>query len=183
MTDWTRYDDATLMAEVHARVHPAFACLVQRHADRYYRLAYRLLHDRQEAEDVVQEAFVRLWERPALWDVRKNTQFTTWFYRVIVNACHDRLRRRRTVPDDVLTFHADPSPRQDETLQARQEQQALKEGLHALPERQRTALVLCFYEGLSNQQAADAMGVPLKALQSLLMRAKTTLKERMKTYA
>ena len=70
----------------------------------------------------------------------------------------------------------------DQALQRHQEQQALEREIAALPERQRTALNLCFDEGLSNQDAADVMGVNLKALQSLIMRAKTTLKERMKNY-
>ena len=64
----------------------------------------------------------------------------------------------------------------------REEQRVLEQEIAALPERQRTALNLCFAEGLSNQDAAEVMGVRLKALQSLIMRAKTTLKERMKSY-
>lgn len=184
MTDWNGCDDTGLMAEVSKGTHPAFACLVERHAQRYYRLAFRLLQHRQQAEDVVQEAFVRLWEKPSAWDARKNVQFTTWFYRVVVNGCLDHQRRRRAVSgDDMLETLADASPGQEEALGAAQEQKLLRQAMHMLPERQRTALVLCFYEGLSNQQAADIMGVELKALQSLVMRAKTTLKERMKSYA
>ena len=64
----------------------------------------------------------------------------------------------------------------------RQEQQVLEQEIAALPERQRMALNLCFAEGLSNQEAAEVIGVRLKALQSLIMRAKATLKERMKSY-
>jgi RNA polymerase sigma-70 factor, ECF subfamily len=70
----------------------------------------------------------------------------------------------------------------DETMMRIQEQKALEKEIAALPERQRTALNLCFDEGLSNQEAAEVMGVNLKALQSLIMRAKTTLKERLKAY-
>jgi RNA polymerase sigma-70 factor (ECF subfamily) len=70
----------------------------------------------------------------------------------------------------------------DQAILRSEEQRVLEKEIAALPERQRTALNLCFDEGLSNQDAADAMGVNLKALQSLIMRAKTTLKERMKNY-
>ena len=70
----------------------------------------------------------------------------------------------------------------DEIMIRAQEQNALEKEIAALPERQRVALNLCFDEGLSNQEAAEVMGVNLKALQSLIMRAKTTLKERMKVY-
>jgi RNA polymerase sigma-70 factor (ECF subfamily) len=70
----------------------------------------------------------------------------------------------------------------DQAMVRREEQAALEQEIAALPERQRTALNLCFDEGLTNQQAAEIMGLNLKALQSLLMRAKTTLKQRMKSY-
>jgi RNA polymerase sigma-70 factor (ECF subfamily) len=77
---------------------------------------------------------------------------------------------------------ADERESADEAMIRSQEQRLLEKEIAALPERQRTALNLCFDEGLSNQEAAEAMGVNLKALQSLIMRAKTTLKERMKAY-
>jgi RNA polymerase sigma-70 factor (ECF subfamily) len=70
----------------------------------------------------------------------------------------------------------------DEAMIRIEEQKLLEKEIAALPERQRTALNLCFDEGLSNQQAAEVMGMNLKALQSLIMRAKTTLRERLKTY-
>jgi RNA polymerase sigma-70 factor (ECF subfamily) len=77
---------------------------------------------------------------------------------------------------------ADERESADEAMIRIQEQRILEKEIAALPERQRTALNLCFDEGLSNQEASEAMGVNLKALQSLIMRAKTTLKERMKAY-
>jgi RNA polymerase sigma-70 factor (ECF subfamily) len=70
----------------------------------------------------------------------------------------------------------------DQAMLRREQQKMLEQAIAALPERQRTAINLWFDEGLSNQDAADAMGVNLKALQSLIMRAKTALKERMKNY-
>jgi RNA polymerase sigma-70 factor (ECF subfamily) len=70
----------------------------------------------------------------------------------------------------------------DEAMQRKQQQIALESAIAALPERQRTAINLCYDEGLSNQEAADVMAINLKALQSLVMRAKTTLKERLKSY-
>jgi RNA polymerase sigma-70 factor (ECF subfamily) len=173
--------DAILMARVRQGNHTAFACLAERHADRFYRLAYRYLQHRQEAEDVVQQAFIRLWEQPERWSPAKQGRFTTWFYRVIVNACLDA-RKRRRIWTEVTEKLNDTALLPDSKLQKHQEQRALEREIQALPERQQTALNLCFYEGLSNQEAAEVMGVRLKALQSLLMRAKATLKERMKAY-
>jgi RNA polymerase sigma-70 factor (ECF subfamily) len=173
--------DAILMARVRQGNHTAFACLAERHADRFYLLAYRYLQHRQEAEDIVQQAFIQLWEQPERWNPAKQTRFTTWFYRVIVNACLDA-RKGRRVLTEVTEEPNDKALLPDGKLQRHEEQQALEREIQALPERQQTALNLCFYEGLSNQEAAEVMGVGLKALQSLLMRAKTTLKERMKAY-
>ena len=179
---WPEKDDHELLELVQSGSHPAFSQLVQRHSERFYRLAFRYLQSKAAAEDVVQEAFLKLWENPAIWQAGKNTKFTTWFYRVVVNLCLDWQKRKRPVPlTDSMTI-VDQRENADQALQRHQEQQALEREIAALPERQRTALNLCFDAGLSNQDAAEAMGVNLKALQSLIMRAKTTLKERMKNY-
>ena len=179
---WPEKDDQELLALVRGGSHPAFSELVQRHAGRFYRLAFRYLQSKEAAEDVVQEAFLKLWENPAIWQADKNTKFTTWFYRVVVNLCLDWQKRKRPVELTDSMALVDERENADQALQRHQEQQALEREIAALPERQRTALNLCFDEGLSNQDAADVMGVNLKALQSLIMRAKTTLKERMKNY-
>lgn len=179
---WPEKDDQELLALVQGGSHPAFSELVQRHNARFYRLAFRYLQSKEAAEDVVQEAFLKLWENPAIWQADKNAKFTTWFYRVVVNLCLDWQKRKRPVELTDSMAIIDQRENADQALQRHQEQQALEREIAALPERQRTALNLCFDEGLSNQDAADVMGVNLKALQSLIMRAKTTLKERMKNY-
>lgn len=157
--------------------HHAFSILVERHTPRFYAVAYRFLRSRAEAEDIVQDAFLKLWERPGMWQSDRQAKFTTWFYRVVVNLCLDKQKKKAPLPMPEYVEFADGTPAQDEMLAARQAQQVLEAAIAQLPERQRTALNLCFYEGLSNQEAADIMGVNLKALQSLLMRAKMTLKD------
>jgi len=181
-TAWPEKDDHELLALIQDGNGQAFATLVERHTERFYRLAYRYLQSKAAAEDVVQDAFLKLWENPAIWQPERNSKFTTWFYRVVVNLCLDL--RKRKVPvtlDEEIPLIDDREP-VDEAMVKFQEQKALEKEIAALPERQRTALNLCFDEGLSNQEAAAVMGVKLKALQSLVMRAKTTLKERMKAY-
>lgn len=170
-------DDAQLLSRIQRGNHAAFSLLVHRHAARFYRVAYRMMSDRSEAEDIVQEAFVKLWERPGLWQAERNTRFTTWFYRVVVNLCLDHHKKKRPLPlaDDNMV--ADGGETHEETLIRLERQRSLEAAIAALPKRQRVALNLCFYEGLSNQQAADIMEVSLKGLQSLLMRAKATLKK------
>ena len=179
-TAWPDKDDPELLALVKEGNSQAFAVLVERHTERFYRLSYRYLQNREAAEDVVQDAFLKLWENPALWQPERNSKFTTWFYRVVVNLCLDMRKKKAPAALDDQIQLVDKSEPVDEAMMRAQEQKLLEREIAALPDRQRTALNLCFDEGLSNQEAAEIMGVNLKALQSLIMRAKTTLKERMK---
>ena len=168
--------DEELMVLIQTHNHEAFSVLVVRHSDRFYALAYRTLFNKTDAEDMVQEAFLKLWHKPTLWQHKRGSIFTTWFYRLVVNACYDlnkkKLSQESSLTDqdyDVAVAEGDDSEHKEFVIE-----EALKE----LPERQRTALNLCFYEGLSNKEAAKVMDINLKALQSLVMRAKTTLKTR-----
>jgi RNA polymerase sigma-70 factor, ECF subfamily len=172
-------DDAVLIRRVQEGSHEAFAEIVHRHSGRYYSAAYRLLFSKNEAEDIVQQAFLRLWEKRLFWDPCKGAKFTTWFYRVVVNLCLDHNRKKKPVslPEDLEPV--DQRDGQDALFDEKEKQALLDRLLRQLPERQQLALTLCFYEGLSNQEAAEILGVKLKALQSLVMRAKATLKERL----
>lgn len=179
---WPEKEDHELLALVQDGSHPAFAELVRRHTERYYRLAFRYLQNREAAEDMVQDAFLKLWEDPRRWQPDKNTKFTTWFYRVVVNLCLDWQKKKQPVQLNEDMPLIDDRESADEAMQRKQQQIALESAIAALPERQRTAINLCYDEGLSNQDAADVMTINLKALQSLVMRARTTLKERLKNY-
>jgi RNA polymerase sigma-70 factor (ECF subfamily) len=179
---WPDKDDQELLALIQEGSHEAFAELVQRHTERFYRLAYRYVQNRETAEDLVQDAFVGLWANPASWRAERNSKFTTWFYRIVVNLCLDWQKKKRPLPLNEEMPLADERESVDEAMIRIQEQKLLEKEIAALPERQRTAFNLCFDEGLTNQEAAESMGLNLKALQSLIMRAKTTLKKRMKAY-
>lgn len=172
--------DEQLLLWIQEGSHPAFAALVKRHAERFHRVAFRFTGTRESAEDIVQEAFIKLWENPNGWRAGGEAKFTTWFYRIIVNRCVDAARKTSALPLDEEIPLADDAPIQDEIVADREEQKALEREINKLPERQRTALNLCFGQGLSNSEAAEIMGVKIKALESLLMRAKTELKERLK---
>jgi len=182
MAGWPEKSDRELLALVREGNHQAFAELVQRHTGRFYRLAYRYVQNRETAEDVVQDAFLKLWENPTIWRPQRSNKFTTWFYRIVVNLCLDWQKKKRPMPLDEALPVADDAETVDETMTRIQAQKLLEKEIAALPERQRMALNLCFDEELSNQEAAEAMGLNLKALQSLIMRAKTTLRERLKRY-
>jgi RNA polymerase sigma-70 factor, ECF subfamily len=176
-------DDEELLVLIQNGSQQAFNVLVQRHTERFYRLAYRYLQSKEAAEDVVQDGFVKLWEDPGRWQAERNNKFTTWFYRVMVNLCLDWQKRKKPLGlgDQEISI-ADDRATPDIAVIDAEKQKILEKEIAALPERQRTALNLCFDEGLSNQEAAEVMGLKLKALQSLIMRAKTTLKERLKNY-
>jgi len=174
-------NDADLMRLVVAGNHQAFAEIVTRHTDRFFALAFRTLQNQADAEDVVQAAFIKLWQKPAAWKSDKS-QFTTWFYRVIVNACHDYRRRDKRLLDvDDQTVHAAIEPGHSElhnlehiqTLQWRQ--QCVEVAINQLPDSQRDALNLVVYAELPQKQAAEVMGLSLKALESLLVRAKRSM--------
>lgn len=171
--------DESLMRLIRTGNHQAFAILVRRHTDRFYATSFRLTGSAAEAEDLVQDAFLKLWQRPDIWKDDKGAKFTTWFYRVLVNQNIDRLRRTQKMASDnsALPFIADARISPEAETAMSEEQMNIERALSALPERQKTALTLCFYEGLSNAEAAQTMGVKIKALESLLMRAKAGLKE------
>ena len=175
-------DDEELLALVQDGSHEAFSVLVQRHTERFYRLAYRYLQSREPAEDIVQDAFLKLWEDPGKWQAQRNSKFTTWFYRIVVNLCLDWKKKKKPLELGQEIAFADERETPDAVLLRNEGEKVLEKEIASLPDRQQTALNLCFDEGLSNQEAADVMGLNLKALQSLIMRAKTTLKGRMKTY-
>lgn len=172
--------DESLMARVQSADHEAFAMLVKRHTKLFFTAAYRMYPNAQEAEDIVQDAFIKLWSNPQSWDAQRGAKFTTWFYRVVTNTAIDTLRKKKNIKasgDEAFDYIADDRASQLETMEINQEQIALEKAIQSLPERQAMALNLCFYEGLSNKEAADIIGVGLKGLESLLMRAKAGLKD------
>lgn len=169
--------DEKLLHQLQEGDEKAFTQLVERHSTRFYRLAYRFTADREEAEDIVQEAFVKLWERPAMWDAARGAKFTTWFYRIVLNASLSRRRKNAWFRSGVQ-IESVPSPlNQEEGLAKAERQKKLEAAIASLPARQQAALNLCFYEELSNAEAAEIMQIKVKALESLLMRAKTSLKK------
>lgn len=166
--------DEDLMVLIKAYNHDAFSTLVTRHSNRFYALAYRTLFNQSDAEDIVQESFLKLWRTPGLWKDKKNSKFTTWFYRLIVNACYDLNKKKSSQETSYISQDHDQITA-DENV-SHEQFSAVEKALKNLPERQRMALNLCFYEELSNGEAAAVMGIKLKALQSLIMRGKTALK-------
>lgn len=151
--------------------------LVDRHLTRLHGLAWRLLDDREEAEDVVQECFLKLWQQAGRWQPR--ARIATWLYQVTLNAARDRQRRRRSWaaldPELAADSHAGPQ----EQSAVEQHQRQLRQALRALPERQREAILLSHFEQLSQREAAAAMEISEDALEALLVRARRALRQQL----
>ncbi len=167
--------DAELVARVGQGDEAAFRVLITRKLARTHALAARLLNDSAMADDVAQDAFLRLWRNARNWRAGE-ARFDTWLHRVVLNLCTDRLRRRR------LTFMAEPPEQVDQALTAdgqilRDEAAGrVKNAVSRLPPRQREAIVLQTYQELSNIETAAVLGISVDALESLLSRARRSLR-------
>ena len=179
--------DEDLMRCICKGNHQAFTELVAIHTERFFALAYRTLHQQSDAEDVVQSVFIKLWQNPHAWKADKS-RFTTWFYRVVLNACHDHQRKfKRIVFADIPALESImlPCDGEQDLFEQKQEltnkQIRLEAAIADLPTSQQDALNLIIYSELPQKQAADVMGISLKAIESLLVRAKKSLKASMNT--
>jgi RNA polymerase sigma factor (sigma-70 family) len=168
--------DTALIARVGNREPGAVREIVAKKLPRIVALAARMLGDRDEADDVAQEAFLRIWKIAPTWR-RGEARFDTWLHRVTLNLCYDRLRRHReSALSDALPEQEDAAPLPDERIEATHANARIAQALARLPARQREALVLQYYQELPNAEAAGLMGVSVEALESLLARARRNLR-------
>jgi len=154
----------------------AYRLLVERHIDHAYAVAMRILKIPADAEDVTQDALVKAWVNRHQWDAGR-AKFSTWLYRVIVNRCIDKQRLVKTEwLDDVDEPAADITDAV--TLIHRQRvYDRLEDALHRLPTQQRVAIVLSYYEDMSNLEVSEVMGTTVGAVESLLKRGRKRLRE------
>jgi RNA polymerase sigma-70 factor (ECF subfamily) len=166
--------DETLL-DLYGQGDPAAArALTLRLTPRVLGYAARLLTDRAEAEDVTQEAMLRLWKMAPDWRSGE-AKVSTWLYRVVTNLCTDRLRRTRGVDIDAVPEPEDDQPAAGERLQQATRMAALDKALATLPDRQREAVVLRHIEGLSNPEIAEILDISVEAVESLTARGKRAL--------
>jgi len=168
-------DDALLV--LYANGDPeAAAELMQRLAPRALGVAIRVLGNRAEAEDVTQEAMMRLWRMAPDWQPGQ-AKVSTWLYRVVMNLCIDLKRRQRGghVDLDAIPDPEDPACSAADQLQDVARQDALQQALMKLPERQRQAVVLRHIEELTNPEISGIMEISVEAVESLTARGKRAL--------
>jgi len=168
--------DAELLRAIADGDRAAFDRLSRRHLDRAHGVALRMTGSRADAEDVVQDVFLRLWLKPESWRPGQ-AQFSTWLYRVVVNRCLDLKRRPKSTDLDSIEEPQDPDANAEDSLLQAEQSRALDGAVAALPERQRAAIVLTYTAGLRNAEAASAMDISVKAFEALLVRAKRELRD------
>ena len=167
--------DQTLLAASAGGDPDAFRQLVDRHLPQVLRVARRMLGDAAEADDVGQDVMLRLWRNASTIEVPANG-IGGWLYRVTSNAALDRLRARKPQgPEGLDELQIPPDQFQD--LANRDLSARVELALQALPERQRLALVLCHYEGMSMQEAGAIIGASEEGIESLLARGRRTLRK------
>jgi RNA polymerase sigma-70 factor (ECF subfamily) len=186
--------DATLMLRVKRGDRAAFEELVARYRQAVLNFVFRTLPDATEAEDLAQGVFVQVWKSAARYE--PSAKFTTWLFTIARNLCLNEFRRRSRHPADSLD--APPHAGTDEprghsvedkrvvaasdTLLSGELEAKVAEAVAALPENQRTALLLWQRDELSYEDIAKVLGCSLSAVKSLIHRARETLKARLKPY-
>jgi RNA polymerase sigma-70 factor (ECF subfamily) len=181
-----------LMDRIAKGDHDAFEILVNRHQTSVLNLIYRFIGDRTQARDLAQEVFLRIWQSAKGYEPK--AKFTTWMYRIATNLCLNELksaRRKKWVSffgsregagDSMEESLSDDAPSAEDLLLTRERNHHITDALQSLPPNQRMALVLKRYDELSYQEIARIMGCSVSAVESLLVRAKRILQEKLKDF-
>ena len=179
-----------LMARIAKSDEDAFEILVDRHQTSILNLVYRFIGDRTQSKDLAQEVFLKVWQ--SAQDYEPKAKFTTWIYRITANLCFNELksaRRKkwysfnRSDEDGEHTFEetlSDSTPSAENILLEKERNRQISDALQGLPENQRMALILKRYDDLSYQEIAQIIGCSVSAVESLLVRAKRTLQEKLR---
>jgi len=181
-----------LMARIAEGDDDAFETLVDRHQASVLNLIYRFIGDRTQAKDLAQEVFIRVWQAAKTY--RPEAKFTTWLYRITANLCFNEVKSscrkkwfsfNRSDKDGEHTFEetlADSSPSAEDILLEKERSRQISDALQSLPDNQRMALVLKRYDDLSYEEIARILNCSVSAIESLLVRAKRTLQEKLKNF-
>lgn len=171
--------DQQLMELIASGDQSAYAEAVRRHGRSIAAYAYRMIIQQADAEDIAQETFLRLWTHAHRWQADK-AAVSTWLHRIAHNLCVDLLRRDKSAINMALDDeHADPALSSEQLISLDADRVSLQLAISTLPERQRSALIMTHYQGLSDKVVADIMDVSVDALESLLARARITIKVRL----
>lgn len=174
-------NERELIARLQKRDEAAFEELIRQYEKKVYTLCFRMCGNSEDAEEAAQDAFLALWR--GIDRFRQESSLSTWIYRLATNACIDTLRRRKkqsgsvSLDDEELFVDAvDTSPQPQETVEHRETQKLLQEGLSALPEEYRKVLILREIEGLSYTEIAESASIELGTVKSRISRGRSLLR-------
>lgn len=186
--------DTDLMMRVKAGDQAAFKLIVDKYQHRVINVAYRLLGDIDEAEDIAQETFLRVYL--SVKSYQPQAELFTYLYTIATNLSLNRLRKKRRLQwfsldafktegeeESGLEVPADPAGQPDQSLEREEREVAVRRALDALPPAQKTAVILSRYEGLSYKQIVQVMDISMSAVESKLHRAKQTLRKKLRAYS
>lgn len=156
----------------------AFAMLVDRYRQKLFATCYRMLGQYAEAEEAVQDSFLKLWNYAPSWDVEK-ASLSTWLYTITSNTCRDVLRKRKAILVEHDDNRESDLPGGQQVVEQKQQARLVKKAINKLPDRQREALVLSYYQGLSHKEIGAVMGTSPKSIEGLIARARTDLKQQL----
>jgi RNA polymerase sigma-70 factor (ECF subfamily) len=168
-------DDRELVLRAQSGELAAFEELVQRHQRGLYSYLYRMCRNSGDAQELAQVAMVRAWEK--LGSFRGASSFKTWLYRIGTNLCFNLRTRRKPTEELSETMAASDAERPEQAFQQKTREEAVRKALAVLPDDQRSALVLSVYHDMSYKEIAETMGRTVRAVDSLLFRAKTNVRK------
>jgi len=173
--------DDILIEAIQNGDHQAFATLVRKYSKYFYSICYRYTFDRMTAEDLTQQAFLKLWEFPDKFDPQKGASFKTWFTQVIINLCIDFKRKNKQKFEDIEEMDVEDTTEEISVkIHDRNLKLLLEKAISSLPASQRTAINLGFYQEIPYEEVAKIMKTTTSAVKSLIMRAKDNLRKSLK---
>ena len=169
-------EDKELLDRLAGGDEVAFRSLVERHIDRAYAIALRIVGNGADAEDVVQDTMLKVWTHRGRWQ-HGRAKFSTWLFRVVSNRCIDLRRRPRTENVDAVPEVADSQPDASSLIERHEVSTLLEAAMQRLPGQQRLAVILSYHENMSNGEIAEVMDTTVAAVESLLKRGRQQLRE------
>ncbi|MGJ5083222.1 RNA polymerase sigma factor [Bradyrhizobium sp. HKCCYLS3013] len=174
-------EDKDLLDRLATGEELAFRLLVERHIDRAYAIALRIVGNAADAEDVVQDTMLKVWTHRGRWQ-HGRAKFSTWLYRVVSNRCIDIRRKPRTENVDVVPEVADGKPDAVSVIERAELSDLLEGAMQRLPEQQRIAVILSYHENMSNGEIAEVMDTTVAAVESLLKRGRQHLRDMLRRH-
>ena len=169
-------EDSELLDRLATGDEAAFRMLVERHIDRAYAIALRIVGNAADAEDVVQDTMLKIWSHRGRWQ-HGRAKFSTWLYRVISNRCIDLRRKPRTENVETVPEVADGQPDAADIIERNELNSMLEIAMQRLPEQQRIAVIFSYHESMSNGEIAQVMDTTVAAVESLLKRGRQQLRQ------